>query len=120
MSLPHPNTHSVILSEGFEPAIASGELPSGWTVKRNYPEDGGLNGSNLQDASDPGWFTHSHLFGFSGARNYVRSGWASLAIQAQAPGFTWALSPEIFLPGNGEGLLLNFHAYRQNTPVALH
>lgn len=120
MSLPQPNIHSVILSEGFEPASDLGELPSGWTVKRNYSEDGGLNGSNLQDASDPGWFTHSHLFGFSGARNYVRSGWASLAIQANSPGFTWALSPEIILPDNTEGLQLVFHAQRQNIAVDLH
>ena len=120
MSLPQPNTHSIILSEGFEPATPNGELPAGWIVKRNFPGDGGLNGSNLQDANDQGWFTHSHLFGFSDPRSYVRSGLASLAIQASAPGFTWALSPEIVLPDNTEGLQLNFHAYRQNIAVALH
>lgn len=120
MALPETNLHADFLTEGFEPATSNGQLPSGWAIQRNYPEDGGLNGSNLLNADGQLWFKHSHLNGFPDARRYVATGWASMAIEANAPGFTWAISPEISLPEEVEGLRLGFHAYRQNTPVALH
>ncbi len=107
------NKHVVVWEEDFESETTEGKLPDLWSVQRNYAEDGGLNGHNLLEVDNGGWFRISPSYGFVdqwGASNwaqFVNTGEAAMAVSREEPGFTWAVSPEIELPNN-DGLELAF------------
>ncbi len=109
------NRFNSVKMQGFEPANIDGQLPENWQVKRNFSEDGGLSGENLQPASENLWYRNSHLFGPDNARKYVRTGEASLLIEAGAPGFTWAISPDVELSTQDSSPELAFQVWH-DTP----
>ena len=88
-----------VFNEGFEPTIAANiSLPDGWDIMRNSIDDGGLNGNNLVIAASDSWFVNSISSGLNPPEKYIYQGQASLAIDQDAPGLSWAISPEIIVP----------------------
>ena len=120
VGLNDPNKYAIHWAEDFEPALAGGELPEGWEVRRNTINDGGLSGENLQlaDTSIPDhWFRISAVnypYSQGNAQKYIHSGEAALHIHYAAPDFTWAVSPEILLPQGQNRLELAFWPWLNN------
>jgi len=102
-----PDHKSVYFFEGFDEPTEAGALPEGWTQKRTLtPSDQPLN-----DAESPRWFRNSASYGFPNPMNYVYSGTGSMAIGYTAPDFTWAISPEFFIPETEGDVFLTYWAW---------
>lgn len=102
---------SIIFYEGFENTTMDGALPAGWEIKRTFS----LDEIPVADAQWPHWFLNSaNYYGFSNPAPYIFNGDGSLAIGYNAPGFTWAITPEIVIPDNEENINLSYWAWYLN------
>jgi hypothetical protein len=91
----------IVFNEGFEPTIAANtSIPDGWDIMRNSIADGGLNGHNLVSVISNTWFINTASEGLIPPEKYIYQGQSSLAIDQYAPGFSWAITPEILVPDN--------------------
>jgi uncharacterized surface protein with fasciclin (FAS1) repeats len=109
---PAKNDPVVIWEEGFEPAVASGALPDGWTQKK---ADNAV-GNNLQDlaSGDTQWWRYSEQYYLYDTfyPEWIRTGEASLHINwnVQDEQNVYAISPEFTLP-EAEMMMLEFWKY---------
>ncbi len=104
----------VLFYESFEGHI--GEIDQErWDIQRSST----LQGTDLEDASNPKWFLCKPESFYGNGSTYIFSGQQSAAISFTAPDFTWLIVKDP-IPIAQEGNKISFWLYYRNNPTYFH